>query len=141
MSAVNNTTAKQFNLKCVSNGSRVLVRIAPGFNIIENSHWEAFVSKDGKKVDPYVAEIKKKGFIEFGPKIDDMELDKDADTKAKSKSEPLLKLKAQAEQAEAATKVAEESAVKAKAETEKAVAEAEKAKLELQQLKDKIAKK
>jgi hypothetical protein len=89
MAGINNNTARQFNLKCIGkNKNRVTVRIAPGFNVVEDTHWEEFVSKDGKHVDPYVAEIKKKGFIDFGNKIDDMELEQDPDTKAKSKSTP-----------------------------------------------------
>ncbi len=89
MAGVINNTARQFNLKCIGkNGNRVTVRVAPGFNVVEDAHWEEFVSKDGKKVDPYVAELKKNGSIEFGAKIDDMELEQDPDTKSKSKSVP-----------------------------------------------------
>jgi len=87
MSGITNNTARQFNLKTINdNGSRVTVRIAPGFNVVEDSHWASFVSKDGKKVDPYVAELKKKGQLSFGKEEDDKELDQDPDTKSKSKS-------------------------------------------------------
>jgi hypothetical protein len=92
MSGVMNKTARQFNLKCIdTNGNRVTVRVAPGFNAVEDIHWEAFVSKDGKKVDPYVAEIKKLGFIDFGENTDDLELEQDSDTKSKSKFVPMPK--------------------------------------------------
>ena len=92
MAGIENKTARQFNLKCIGeNGNRVTVRIAPGFNVVEDAHWQAFVSKDGKKVDPYVAQLKKKGDINFGPKVDDLELEKAPDTKAKSKSSPTPK--------------------------------------------------
>lgn len=148
MAGIMNHTARQFNLKCVTKGgSRVVVRIAPGFNVVEDAHWQAFVSKDGKKVDPYVAELKKKGDIEFGAKIDDMELEMAPDTQAKSKSEPMAKLKAEAEKAAAEAEANKDAADKAKAEAEKAIAEAEKAKaeaeaakLELEKLKAENAK-
>jgi hypothetical protein len=89
MAGIVNKTARQFNLKCIAkNGNRVTIRVAPGFNVVEDSHWEAFVSKDGKHVDSYVAELKKKGSIQFGAEEDDLELEKAPDTKAKSKSTP-----------------------------------------------------
>lgn len=92
MAGIKNNTARQYNLKTIGkNGNRVTVRVAPGFNVVEDAHWEAFVSKDGKYVDEYVADLKKKGMIEFGAKVDDLELEQDADTKAKSKSTPAPK--------------------------------------------------
>lgn len=92
MAGIVNKTARQFNLKCIDkNGNRVTVRVAPGFNVVEDAHWEAFVSKDGKTVDPYVAELKKKGDIDFGDNVDDLELEQAPDTKAKSKSTPAPK--------------------------------------------------
>ena len=94
MAGIMNKTARQFNLKCIgANGNRVTVRIAPGFNVVEDAHWNEFVSKDGKKVDPYVASLKKVGSIDFGPKVDDLELERAPDTKAKSKSTPAPKPK------------------------------------------------
>lgn len=94
MAGIMNHTARQYNLKCVGkNKNRVTVRIAPGFNVVEDKHWDEFVSKDGKTVDPYVAQLKKEGAIDFGEKLDDMELEKDPDTKAKSKSTPAPKPK------------------------------------------------
>lgn len=89
MAGIMNKTAKQFNLKCIGkNGNRVTVRVAPGFNVVEDEHWEEF------KDDKYVAQLKKAGHIDFGAKIDDMELEKAPDTKAKSKSTPQPKKKA-----------------------------------------------
>ena len=95
MAGIMNHTARQFNLKCVSNGSRVVVRLAPGFNVVDDEHWKAFASKG--KIDRYVATLKKEGHIEFGKAIDDMELERAPDTVAKSKSEPMAKLKAEAD--------------------------------------------
>ena len=97
MAGIMNHTARQFNLKCVANGSRVVVRLAPGFNVVDDDHWKAF-ARSGK-VDPYVAGLKKNGDIEFGKAIDDMELERAPDTVAKSKSEPMAKLKAEANSA------------------------------------------
>lgn len=89
MAGILNTTARQYNLKCIGkSGNRITVRVAPGFNVVEDAHWEEFVSKDGKKVDPYVAELKKQGAIDFGSNVDDLELEQAPDTKAKSKSVP-----------------------------------------------------
>jgi hypothetical protein len=136
MSGIMNNTARQFNLKCVTdNGNKVSVRVAPGFNVVEDEHWLAFVSKDGKKVDPYVRELKKKGYLDFGSKIDDLELEISPDTKAKSKSEPMAKLKAEAEKAKGDAELSAAEAEKAKAEAEKAKAEAEKAKAEAEKAK------
>ena len=139
MAGILNRTARQFNLKAISNGHRAVVRVAPGFNVVPDEHWKVFV--DGKKVDPYVADLKKQGLIDFGSKIDDMELDQEPDTKVKSKIEPIAKLK------EEAAKLAEEAEKtnmendKLKAELDKANAEAEKAKLELENLKKASAEK
>ena len=92
MAGIINKTARQFNLKCIGkNDNRVTVRVAPGFNVVEDKHWEEFVSKDGKTVDPYVTYLKEQGYIEFGSKADDLELEQDPDTKAKSKSTPAPK--------------------------------------------------
>ena len=53
MAGIKNNTARQYNLKCIDkNKSRITVRIAPGFNVVEDKDWFPFVSKDGKKVDP-----------------------------------------------------------------------------------------
>lgn len=94
MAGIKNNTARQFNLKCIGkNGNRVTVRVAPGFNVVEDAHWQEFVSKDGKTVDPYVAQLKKDGAIDFGNAVDDLELEQDPDTKAKSKSVPNPKSK------------------------------------------------
>lgn len=86
MAGVINKTARQFNLKAFKNGKLVTVRIAPGFNVIDDNHWSAFVSKEGSKtvVNPYVKTLKSEGQIDFGPKVDDQELEQDPDTKAKS---------------------------------------------------------
>ncbi len=92
MAGITNHTARQFNLKGMSaEGARVTVRVARGLNVVDDAHWQTFVSKDGKKVDPYVAELEKKGFISFGKEEDDKELEKDPDTKSKSKSAPAPK--------------------------------------------------
>lgn len=81
MAGIMNNTARQYNLKCIGkNGERVTVRVAPGFNVVENEHWKHF------KGDPYVALLIKEKKIEFGKAMDDLELERDPDTKAKSKA-------------------------------------------------------
>lgn len=85
MAVIKNNTARQFNCRACVDGKRFTVRIAPGINFIEEDHWLAFVSKSGKKVDKYIADLKSKGFIDFGYHLQDLELDIDADTKSKSK--------------------------------------------------------
>lgn len=86
MAGVFNKTARQFNLKTIGkNGHRVVVRVVPGFNVVDDAHWEHFVSKDGKTVDAYVAELKKKGQLDFGATEDEKELESEA-PKSKSKS-------------------------------------------------------
>ena len=147
MAGIINRTARQFNLKCIgANKNRTIVRVAPGFNVVDDEHWKQFVN--GKKVDPYVAELKKAGDIDFGPTVDDLELEKAPDTKAKSKSEPLTKLKVQLEKAEKEAQIEKQSSDKAKSEAEtakakerEALARAEKAELELKELKKKNADK
>lgn len=90
MAGILNTTARQFNLRTITKkGHRVVVRIAPGFNSVNDEHWSAFVHKG--HVDPYVKECSEKGYLKYGVKMDDMELDVDPDTKSKSKSEPVVK--------------------------------------------------
>ena len=75
MAGVINNTQRQFNLKILSKaGERVTVRIVPGFNVVDDKHWESFVSKDGKEVDAYVSELKEQGKLTFGKTQDDQEL-------------------------------------------------------------------
>jgi len=37
------------------------VRVVPGFNVVDDKHWEEFVGKDAKEVDAYVSELKEQG--------------------------------------------------------------------------------
>lgn len=98
MAGMTNLTSRQYNLKCIGKaGNRVTVRVAPGFNVIDDAHWQEFVSKDGKTVDPYVDSLKKEGKLVFGKKEDDKELEQDPDTKSKSKSSPMPMSKANKE--------------------------------------------
>lgn len=136
MAGIMNNTARQFNLKCISGGSRVVIRIAPGFNVVNDEHWEAFVPKKGK-ADPYVLELKKAGSISYGKEIDDLELERDPDTISKSKAEPLVKLKEQLKESEKGKVAAEAETEKAQAEAREATAKAEKAELELAELRKK----
>lgn len=139
MAGVLNKTARQFNLKCIGkNGNRVVVRIAPGFNAVNDDHWSAFVRKG--HTDPYVKQLKDAGSIGFGTKFDDMEMDIDPDTKSKSKSEPIVKIKLALEKSE--VELADQKAINSKHEDEAKVAAIKlvQAELELEQLKKQIAK-
>lgn len=94
MAGVVNKTQRQFNLKTIGkNGNRVTVRVVPGFNVVEDKHWEEFVSKDGKNVDAYVAQLKQEGKLSFGKEEDDKEFDEEKPVKAKSKSQAIPKAK------------------------------------------------
>lgn len=92
MAGVMNHTARQFNLKSVikegTSKIRVSVRVAPGFNVIDDEHWKAFVN--GKKVDPYVAELQKAKSLSFGSDVDDMEYELEPETKAKSDKKKIV---------------------------------------------------
>lgn len=88
MAGIINNTARQFNLKGVTpDGQRVTVRLAPGFNVVNEAHWGHFIRK-GKDAHPYVKQLKKLNLIDFGPKVDDLEMEQDPDTKSKSKLTP-----------------------------------------------------
>ena len=93
MAGIINTTQRQYNLKTVGkSANRVTVRILPGFNVVDDKHWEEFVSKDGKVVDTYVAQLKKEGKLTFGKAQDDQELESEV-SKSKSKSQVMPKAK------------------------------------------------
>lgn len=83
MSGVLNNTARQYNLKTIGkNKNRVTVRIAPGFNVVDDDHWKEFTN------DPYVKSLKKDKILDYGKAQDDQELERDPDTVSKSKSVP-----------------------------------------------------
>ncbi len=139
MAGIMNNTARQYNLKCVGkNGNRVTVRVAPGFNVVNDEHWVHF------KGDPYVEWLKKKGLIGFGKKQDDMELEMAPDTVSKSKSSPpsgasKADASAKAEMQKYREKVKEEAKAEAKLEAEAEVKkEADKLKADAKTEADKI---
>ena len=87
MAGVMNNSARQYNLRALGRkGEKVLVRLAPGFNIVNDKHWDAFVRED--HINEFVEELKNDGLIEFGDEMDEKQLEVDPDTKSKSKSEP-----------------------------------------------------
>ena len=84
MAGVTNTTARQYNLKVVrEDGARVTLRLVPGFNSVDDAIWACFAK--AKKVDPYVAQLKKSGVLKFGKSEDDKELDEESLAKTVSK--------------------------------------------------------
>lgn len=76
MAGVNNKTARQFNLKAITNGKHVTVRLKPGFNTVNDSAW------DHMKGCEYVKSLKEQGLIDFGKAQDDKELDADSSQEA-----------------------------------------------------------
>lgn len=123
MAGIMNKTARQYNLKCIAKSRhRVVVRVAPGFNVVDDEHWNHL------KNDPYVKSLKKSGDIDYGKAMDDMELEIAPDTKAKSKSTPPPQPAKQddnlseVEKAEAKAKTAEANAKTAEAEAKTAEA-------------------
>ena len=93
MAGVTNTTQRQYNLKTIGkSGNRVTVRVVPGFNVVDDKHWEEFVSKEGKTLDAYVSELKEQGKLTFGKTQDDQELESEV-SKSKSKSQAMPKAK------------------------------------------------
>lgn len=87
MARVKNNSARQFNLKCVGKGGQIVsVRVLPGVNVVDDAHWEAFVSKDGKSVDPYVAQLKDQGLLSFGDNCVPQSVEPGSEVKAQSKS-------------------------------------------------------
>lgn len=94
MAGVLNTTARQFNLKCMDkDGKRVVVRLVPGLNEVKDEHWNAFCKP---KMNPYVEKLVKDGHVKHGKSIDEKLEDLDEEpVKSKSKSEPVKKGKAQ----------------------------------------------
>ena len=93
MAGVINNTQRQYNLKTIGKkGNRVTVRVVPGFNVVDDKHWEEFVSKEGKTLDAYVSELKEQGKLTFGKTQDDQELESEV-SKSKSKSQAMPKAK------------------------------------------------
>ena len=93
MAGVINNSQRQYNLKTIGKkGNRVTVRVVPGFNVVDDKHWEEFVSKEGKTLDAYVSELKEQGKLTFGKTQDDQELESEV-SKSKSKSQAMPKAK------------------------------------------------
>lgn len=86
MAGIMNNTARQYNLKTLTKaGNRIVARIVPGFNVVDDEHWNEL------KNDEYVIDLKKQGVLDFGEKVDDQILEIDPPVKSKSKSEPKVK--------------------------------------------------
>jgi len=145
MAGIFNRTARQYNLKgCSKKGHRVTIRVAPGFNVVDDEHWEAFVDKEkGEILSPFVKELHEKGDLRFGEREDNMELEQDADTVSKSKSVPIAQMEADLEKSSEELETIKNELIeskgkadKAEAEAREAVARAEKAELELVALKE-----
>jgi len=70
MTTVVNYTDRVFNLKiAVNSNRRIKIKLQPGVNEIKDEAWEAFASKDGKKVDSFVERLIENGDLEYGDNI------------------------------------------------------------------------
>jgi len=90
MAGVYNNSARIFNVrefakpvKGKKTGNIITVRIAPKFNVFPDEHWNAV--KGGK----FVQSLVKSGDIEYGEKVDDLELEGDPETNSVSSSIPV----------------------------------------------------
>ncbi len=79
MAGVLNKTARQFNLKAITNGKHVTVRLKPGFNTVDDKAWDCVKTCD------YVKSLKEEGHLDFGKKQDDKELDAEPGQEAATK--------------------------------------------------------
>lgn len=82
MAGVLNQTERQYNIRGMDkDGSRVTVRLKPGFNVVDDKHWAAV------KDIPFVQELKRNGRVDFGKtSIADRELDAKPEQVAMSKT-------------------------------------------------------
>lgn len=80
MTGVINHTARQYNLKGKVGDKIVVVRLKPGFNVVDDEEWGA-VSKI-----KFTKNLKDSGRIDFGKKsLDDKELDAEKSEIAETK--------------------------------------------------------
>lgn len=75
-----NNTARQYNIKGTGDKkSRVTVRLKPGFNVVEDVHWDAV------KDLSYVKLLREKDKIDFGSAMDKKQTTAEKSQKAQSK--------------------------------------------------------
>ena len=87
MAIVKNKTSRQFNCRALAhNGARLTLRLIPGMNDVEDDVWQHFVSKDGKKINSFIAELKSRDQIDYGEHLNILELE--VEHKAIHKSAP-----------------------------------------------------
>ena len=83
MAGVINNTARQFNLKGRKNGKIVVVRLHPGFNVVEDEHWGAVKDLE------YVKKLKAADKVDFGTALNKKEAkDKSEVSKTKAVATP-----------------------------------------------------
>lgn len=81
MAGVKNNTARQLNLRHLEKDRRYLARVKPGMNFIEDEVWEV-VSKSKE-----VADLKKKGHLDWSKDLDKQVSPNAPETKAQVKNE------------------------------------------------------
>ena len=89
MAIVKNKTYRQFNCRALTdNGARLTLRLIPGLNDVEDNVWQNFVSKDGKKINSFIAELKSKDQIDYGEHLNILELEVEHEAIHKSAPKP-----------------------------------------------------
>lgn len=73
MISVRNTATRQYNLKALNkNGSRVLARVIPGLNEVDDTVWKVLETSN------YVKGLLKTGVLAIGEHVDSAVLDEDS---------------------------------------------------------------
>lgn len=86
MAGVMNLDTRVYNLKAYKDGRRHVVRLAPGFNVVDDAVWAPFTK------DAYTLGLRRDKKIEFGSTVDDLEISEKPASDLKSKAEPAPQL-------------------------------------------------
>jgi len=125
MAGVLNTTERQYNLKCVYEGRRLVIRLIPGLNDVPESNWATMLK------DPYVKGLVGEGKVIFNDEV----------TKRLETEEPLASTKIDLKSMEPETaKESKEKAEKKAREAQKEKDQADTAALEKEAAKLKVEK-
>jgi hypothetical protein len=91
MAGIQNNSSRVFNLKGVSKGTNVTVRLQPGFNVVTDEAWKALLDSPNSK---YINMLREKGSIDFGNSlVDNKELDATKDQEASVSTKKVVKKK------------------------------------------------
>ena len=91
MAGVQNNSDRVFNLKGLSKGTSVTVRLKPGFNVVPDDAWKALLDSPNSK---YIKMLRDKRSIDFGNSlVDNKELDATKDQEASVSTKKVVKKK------------------------------------------------